>query len=64
MDYRKLNCIIKKDKYPLPLIDETFNRIIKTKVFTKLDIRHVFHYIYIHLNSEELIAFSTHYEAY
>ena len=64
MDYQKLKRIIKKDKYPLPLIDKTFRRIIRAKVFKKLDIRYVFHYIRIHLNSEELTAFGTRYGAY
>ena len=64
MDYRKLNRIIKKNKYPLPLIDKIFRRITKAKVFTKLNIRYVFHRIRIHLNSEELTAFGTHYGAY
>ena len=64
MDYRKLNRIIKKDKYPLPLIDKTFCCIIKAKVFIKLDIRYIFHRIYIYLNSEELTAFSIYYGAY
>ena len=47
VDYRKLNRITKKDKYLSPLIDETFRRITKTKVFIKLNIRHVFHCIRI-----------------
>ena len=64
VDYRKLNRITKKDKYLLPLIDEIFRRIIRTKVFTKLDIWYVFHRIRIHLDSEELTAFGTHYGAY
>ena len=64
MDYRKLNRIIKKNKYLLPLIDKTFRRIIKAKVFTKLNIRHVFHYIRIHLDLEKLTAFGTYYKAY
>ena len=64
INYWKLNCIIEKDKYLSPLIDETFRRIIRTKVFTKLDIRHVFHCIYIHLNSEVLIAFGMRYGVY
>ena len=38
MDYQKLNRIIKKDKYLSPLINKTFRRIIKVKVFTKLNI--------------------------
>ena len=64
MDYRKLNRITKKNKYPSPLINKTFRRITRTKVFTKLDIRHIFHRIRIHLNSKELTAFGTHYKAY
>ena len=61
MDYRKLNRIIKKDKYPLPLIDKTFRRITRAKVFIKLNIRYTFHHIYIHPDSEELTAFGTYY---
>ena len=38
IDYRKLNHITKKDRYPLPLIDETLARIGQVKLFTKLDI--------------------------
>ena len=64
MDYRKLNRIIKKDKYPSPLINKIFHRVAKAKVFTKLNIRHVFHRICIYLNSEELIAFGMHYGVY
>ena len=64
VDYRKLNRITKKDKYSSPLINKTFRRIIKTKVFTKLDIRYAFHRIYIHPDLEELTAFGTHYRAY
>ena len=64
VDYRKLNRITEKDKYPSPLIEETFRRITKAKVFTKLDIRHAFHRIRMHPDSEELTAFGTRYGAY
>ena len=64
MNYRKLDRIIKKDKYLSLLINKTFRRIIKAKVFTKLNIRHVFHRIRIHLNSEELTVFGTRYGAF
>ena len=39
VDYRKLNALTKKDRYPLPLIDELLQRVNKAKFFTKLDIR-------------------------
>ena len=39
IDYRKLNELTEKDRYPLPLLDETLARISRAKVFTKLDIR-------------------------
>ena len=42
IDFRKLNAITKKDRYPLPLIDETLARLNKAKIFTKLDIRQAF----------------------
>ena len=39
IDFHKLNAITRKDRYPLPLIDETLARLTKAKIFTKLDIR-------------------------
>jgi transposase InsO family protein len=64
VDYRKLNLLSRKDRYPLPLIDETLARISQAKIFTKLDIRQAFHRIRIHPDSEELTTFRTRYGAY
>ena len=61
VDYRKLNALTKKNRYPLPLIDETLARLAKARVFTKLDIRQAFHRIRISPESEELTAFRTRY---
>ena len=38
INYRGLNRVIKKDRYPLPLIYETLRNINKAKWFTKLNI--------------------------
>ena len=38
IDYCKLNAITKKNRYSLPLINETLARLAKAKIFTKLDI--------------------------
>jgi len=39
IDYRRLNLITKKDRYLLPLLKETFSRLSKAKVFTKIDLQ-------------------------
>ena len=64
VDYRKLNSITHKDRYPLPLIDEVLERISHAKVFTKLDIRQGFHRIRMHPDSEEYTTFRTRYGSY
>jgi len=64
IDYRKLNEITEKDRYPLPLLDETLARISRSKVFTKLDIRQAFHRIRMDPASEELTTFRTRYGQY
>jgi len=43
VDYRKLNAATLKDRYLIPLLEETLSRISKAKVFTKLDVRQAFH---------------------
>lgn len=58
-DYRALNQITKKDRYPLPLIHETLERIGKAQWFTKLDVIAAFHKIRIAEGSEWLTAFRT-----
>ena len=64
VDYRALNQITKKDRYPLPLIRETLNRLSKAKWFTKLDVVAAFHYICIAEGDEWLTAFRTRYSLY
>lgn len=43
VDYRVLNRITRKDRYPLPLIHETLRTIGKAKWFTKLDVSSAFY---------------------
>jgi hypothetical protein len=58
-DYRALNRLTKKDRYPLPLIHETLERIGKARWFTKLDVIAAFHKIRIAEGDEWLTAFRT-----
>jgi len=64
VDYRKLNALTKKDRYPLPLIEEVFERLSKAKIFTKLDIRQGFHRIRMSSESEDLTTFRCRYGTY
>jgi hypothetical protein len=64
VDFRRLNNLTRKDRYPLPLIDETIARLAKAKVYTKLDIRQAFYRIRIDPDSEELTTFCTRYGSY
>ena len=58
-DYRALNKLTRKDRYPLPLIQETLNRISKAKWFTKMDVIAAFHKIRIKEGDEWKTAFRT-----
>jgi hypothetical protein len=65
VDYRKLNAIIKKNRYSLSLILEIMTRLIKTQLITKIDIRHVFNKIRMIIKKDkELITFIIKYENY
>jgi len=64
VDYRALNSVTKKNRYPLPLIKETLNSICKAKWFTKLDIVAAFHELRMKKGTEWLTAFATRFGLY
>jgi len=64
IDYRALNALTRKDRYPLPLIQETLNNVAKAKWFTKLDVIAAFHKIRIREGDEWLTAFRTRFGLY
>jgi len=39
IDYKQLNSITRKDRYPLPLISKIQDRIGNAKIFIKIDLR-------------------------
>jgi hypothetical protein len=61
VDYRALNELTQKDRYPIPLIKETLNSLSKAKWFTKLDVIAAFHKIRIAEGEEWKTAFRTRY---
>ena len=64
VDYRALNAITKKDRYPLPLIKETLHQIGRAKWYTKLDVTAAFHKIRITEGQEWMTAFRTRFGSY
>lgn len=64
MDYRGLNDITIKNRYPLPLIDETLRQLQSAKIFTRLDLRGAYNLIRIRKGDEHLTAFRTRYRLY
>ncbi len=59
VNYRGLNTIIVKNRYPLPLISEILNRLNYIKVFSKLDIIFIFNRLRVKEGDKEFTAFRT-----
>jgi len=64
VDYRKLNALTKRNRYSLPLIDETLARIQGSKYLTRLNIIVVFNKLRMHSRSEDLTIFITSFDFY
>jgi hypothetical protein len=64
VDYRPLNAVTVKNKYPLPRIDLLFDQLIGVQVFSKIDLRSGYHQIKIREEDIPKIAFSTQYGLY
>jgi len=59
IDYRGLNQITIKNKYPLPLLASAFEPVQGATVFTKLDLRNAYHLLRIRDGDEWKTAFKT-----
>ena len=64
VDYRGLNKVTIKDKYPLPLMSELRDRLGTAKVFTKIDLKDGFNLLRIAKGDEWKTAFRTRYGSY
>ena len=64
VDYRPLNEVTIKNKYPLPRIDDLFDQLNRAKVFSKIDLRLGYHQIKIRKEDIPKTAFRTRYGSY
>jgi hypothetical protein len=64
IDFRQLNKVIVKNKYPLSRIDDLFNQLKGEKIFLKIDLRSGYHQVRIKDEDINKTAFRTRYGHY
>jgi hypothetical protein len=64
VDYRPLNAVTIKNKYPLPRIDILLDQLAGAQVFSKIDLRSSYHQIKSHDEDISKTVFSTRYGLY
>ena len=64
IDYRELNRVTVKNKYPLPRIDDLFDQLQGAQVFSKIDLRSGYHQLKIKPEDVPKSAFRTRYGHY
>jgi len=64
VDFRGLNQITKKDRYPLPLISDLLESPSRAKIYTKIDLHSAYHLVWIASGDEWKTAFRMRYGSY
>ncbi|KAH0765327.1 hypothetical protein KY285_001198 [Solanum tuberosum] len=64
IDYRQLNRVTIRNKYPLPRIDDLFEQLQGASVFSKINLRSGYHQLNIRPEDVPKTAFRTHYGHY
>ncbi|GKB69962.1 putative reverse transcriptase domain-containing protein [Tanacetum coccineum] len=64
IDYRKLNKLTVKNRYPLPRIDDLFDHLQGSRVYSKIDLRSGYHQLRVREEDIPKTAFRTRYGHY
>ncbi len=64
IDYRQLNKVIIKNRYPLPRTDDLFDQLKGATIFSKIDLRSGYYQLKVQEQSIAKTTFRTHYGHY
>ncbi|GJV88124.1 putative reverse transcriptase domain-containing protein [Tanacetum coccineum] len=64
IDYRELNKLTVKNRYPLPRIDDLFDQLQGSSIYSKIDLRSGYHQLRIREEDIPITAFRTRYGHY
>nr|GFA21166.1 reverse transcriptase domain-containing protein [Tanacetum cinerariifolium] len=64
IDYRELNKLTVKNRYPLPRIDDLFDQFQGSSVYSKINLRSCYHQLRVREEDVLKTAFKTHYGHY
>lgn len=64
IDYRELNHLTVKNRYPLPRIEDLFDQLKGATVFSKIDLRSAYHQLKAKASDIPKTAFRTRYGHY
>ena len=64
IDYKQLNQVTIRNQYPLPRINELFDQLQGSWVYSKIDLRSGYHQLKVRENDVSKTAFRTRYDHY
>nr|GEV46957.1 putative reverse transcriptase domain-containing protein [Tanacetum cinerariifolium] len=64
IDYRELNKLTVKNRYPLPRINDLFDQLQRSSVYSKIDLKSSYHQLRVHEEDIPKTAFRTRYAHY